>query len=618
MGRGPDGLRAVGRDGRAGILSVSPGARRYTPTMAQLRTIKGVAVTPGLALGPVHVVRAAPERVPTWSVPAQRVERELARLDEAVARTSEQYLRHQKIVASEAGEKDGEIFAVHRMVLQDPGALKEVHGTIRTQRINAEAAVQHLINRLEGTLGGRLDAASASLRSFAADVTDPWRGVLESLLQYDRAQVLSSEQRVVLAAAELTPQVMTYVDRSRLLGVVTESGGRYSHGAVLARAFDVACVTGLPNLLNRLEQGMQVAVDGERGTVQLQPAAEDVAVFEERRRRQRDRRLALARQASLPAVTPDGETFEVHANIESLRDLDTFQADSVDGVGLLRTEFLYMERPQFPSEEEQFRLYRRVVEHMRGRPVVLRTLDIGADKQLPYFKTPVETNPALGWKGLRISLEWQDLLRVQLRAALRAGVGHDLRLLLPMVSSVEEVRATHDIFDRVRDSLVDQGYEVQQHVPVGIMIEVPSTLFVLPELMAEVDFVSVGTNDLVQYLLAVDRDNSWVTKLYEPHHPAVPLALKQVADAARAAGVHCSVCGDVADDAATTLMLLGMGYDAVSVAPNFAPEIKFAVRRTPAADARALAEEVLAQRTASGVSAVLSQMRDRILEEAGR
>jgi phosphoenolpyruvate-protein phosphotransferase len=357
---------------------------------------------------------------------------------------------------------------------------------------------------------------------------------------------------------------------------------------------------------------MIVTLDGGRGTIELRPDEVQISEFHERRTRLDSRRAALAEQARLPARTTDGVPFSVQVNIESLRDFDIFDASHTDGIGLCRTEFLYMERPQFPSEDEQFRMYRRVLEKMAPRPVTLRTLDIGGDKRLPYFQTPEESNPALGWRGLRVSLEWQDLLRVQLRAALRAGVGRDLRLMLPMVASLEEVHATRRIFSGVRSSLLEQGWDVERDVPVGIMIEVPSVLYCLDEFLALVDFVSVGTNDLVQYLLAVDRDNPWVSKLYEPFHPSVVRALASVAAAANRAGKPCSVCGDMADDPATALLLLGMGYNAVSVAPYFLPEIKLAVRRTSIERARELSREVLSQSSVDGVKQVLSDVRHEL------
>jgi phosphoenolpyruvate-protein phosphotransferase len=575
----------------------------------QVRIITGVSVSPGLAIGPVHAAHSARQGVPVWSVPAGELERELERLRAAVASAIDELQRRQRLVALEASAKDAEIFAVHRTILQDPAALRQVELTIKNQRVNAEAGVQALIADLR-TRMGRLEGDS--VRSYAADLSDPWHAVLDALMSVERQRFLAGEEPVILAAAELTPQIVTFVERGRLLGLITESGGRFSHGAVLARAFGVPCVVGLPGLLGRLERGMLATVDGGRGTVQLAPNPEDIEAFLARKGKVDARRAVLAEQAAQPSRTRDDHALGVTVNIESVRDLDTFQASHCDGIGLLRTEFLYLERPQFPSEDEQYRLYRRVLEHMGQLPVTLRTLDIGGDKQLPYFKTPPENNPALGWRGIRISLEWQDLLRVQLRAALRAGVRHPLRILLPMVGGLEDVQRVHEIFDGVRRSLVEQGYEVEQDVPVGMMIEVPSVLFTLSELIRHVDFVSVGTNDLVQYLLAVDRDNARVARLYEPHHPAVVAALRHVAEVARAANKPCAVCGDIAADAATAILLMGLGFDSVSVAPHFVPEIKYAVRRTTLAEARALAEAALAETTAEGVRTVLADFRDAV------
>jgi len=577
--------------------------------MDSKRIINGVAISPGLALGPVHVVRAA-DRVAAWSIAPEEVEREVERLREALRVAGEEMQRRQRLVADQAGERDAQIFAVHRVILQDPAALSEVERTLRSQRINAEGAVQALIHRLEATLG-RLEGNS--VRGYAADLSDPWHAVLETLMQRGRQQVIEGGERLVLAAAELTPKVVTYLERDRVLALIAETGGRFSHAAVLARAFGIPCVAGLPGLMTRLEQGMEVVVDGSRGSVQLRPSSADVERFHHNRSALEARRAQLDLELHRPPVTPDGARLEVQVNIESLRDFDTFEAGVTDGVGLLRTEFLYMERPHFPSEDEQFRLYRSALERMDGLPVTLRTLDIGGDKNLPYFKTPEEPNPALGWRGLRIALEWRDLLTVQLRAALRAGFGHPLRILLPMVTSIEEVRKVREIFVGVRTSLIEQGYEVESDVPVGVMIEVPSALLCVEQILEEVDFVSVGTNDLVQYLLAADRDNPLVSALYDPGHPAVVRALEMVATAAIKAGKPCSLCGDVAHDPAFALLLLGLGYTAVSVAPGFLSEIKYSVRRTTHAAAVDFAARALAARDCDAVHRVLEEVRQGLL-----
>ena len=577
--------------------------------MAQLRIVKGTPVSSGLALGRVHIVRATPKVVPTWSIPGEEIEKEIERLGRAIALTGQELQRRKELVAAQSGPKDAEILSVHRMLLEDPAARKRVEARIRDQRINAEAAVGELIERFKtgfGALGGE------GRHAYAADFSDPWRAVLDALLSRGREQVVAAGEQVVLAAAELTPQVVTFLERERVLAVITETGGRFSHGAVLARSFGIPCVVGLPNLLSRLEQGMRVGVDGDRGTVQLKPGDADVDLFLERLSRRKARESQLSIHAALPCVTPDGHRFGVQVNIETLQDLDTFPIAHTDGVGLLRTEFLYMERSQFPSEEEQYRLYRRVVERMEGRPVTLRTLDIGNDKRLPYFRTPEESNPALGWRGLRISLEWQDLLRVQLRGALRASAHGEMRVLLPMVCSIEEVRDVRRIFDEVRAQLVEQGYEISANVPLGIMVEVPATVLVLPDILPLVDFVSVGTNDLVQYLLAADRDNPLVAKLYDPQHPAVWWSLRRVAESAKQAGKSCSVCGEMAGDYATAVLLMGMGYDAVSVVPHLIPQVKFAVREMPMPEAAELAQGVLRETTSEGIGRILARARERL------
>jgi phosphotransferase system enzyme I (PtsI) len=359
-----------------------------------------------------------------------------------------------------------------------------------------------------------------------------------------------------------------------------------------------------------------ISVDGDHGVVVLRPSQKEIDEFLERRRSLESRRGVFLQECHLPARTPDGATLEVGTNIESLRDFDTFDITQTDGVGLLRTEFLYMERSQFPSEEEQYRLYRLALERLDNRPATIRLLDIGGDKQLPYFQVPHETNPALGWRGIRITLQWRDLMRIQLRALLRASVAGDLRILLPMVTSLDEVYQIHQIFDEVRAELAAQGYQTDPEIPVGSMIEVPSLLLQLDPLAEAVDFLSVGTNDLVQYLLAVDRDNSWVSHLYDPHHPAVLAALERIAVAARKAGKPASVCGDAASDPLMAVLLLGLGYQALSVAPQFVAEIKYAVRRTRLEDARAFATELLGQRSASGVRAVMERMRKKLYDRA--
>lgn len=575
----------------------------------QKGSINGTGISPGLALGPVHIVHAGPSDIPTWTVGRDEVAIEIGRLATALNVAADRLDERHKKVASSTGAKDAEIFVVHRAILQDPSAMRQVEEAISEHRINAEAAVKMLIDRFEQTMG-KLEGNS--VRAYASDVSDPWYFVLDVLLEQDRAEVLQTDGQVILAAAQLTPAVMTFVERGRLAAVVAEKGGRFSHGAVLARAFGIPCLVGASNLLARLEQGMQVAVDADRGFVHLSPSDGQVEEFLARKTSIEGRRDALRQEAASRARTPDGFELMLLVNIESVRDLETFENEHVDGIGLLRTEFLYLERNSFPSEEEQHRLYRRVLEHVEGMPATLRLLDIGGDKPLPYFKTPAETNPALGWRGIRITLQWRDLLRVQLRALLRTSVFGDLRVLIPMVTSLDEIAELHEIFQEVRNELAGQGYPVVENLPVGAMIEVPSALLEIERILEAVDFVSVGTNDLVQYLLAVDRDNPWVSDLYDPLNPAIFRALDQIARAAKRCNKPASVCGDMASDPVLAILLLGLGYDSISVAPQFIPEIKYAVRRTTQAAARAFAEEILSASSSVPVHRAFDRIRNSL------
>lgn len=571
--------------------------------------IQGIIVAPGLGQGPVHVVRARLDSAPIWSLRADETEAEIARLDVAIDQVIEVLGRRQKDVAKVVGERDAGILGVHQMILRDPGARATVDQTIREERLNAEAAVERLISTLEETMG-RLEGDS--IRGYAADVTEPWRAVVKALMQTDQETFAQTKEKVVIAAAELTPEAVTFLSRDRIIAIVTEAGGRFSHGAVLARSIGIPCLVGVPNLLARLEQNMQVLVDGDSGTITLEPNEEMVAAFMERIDQRASRTRILSAQVAEPAVSPDGGKLDALVNLESVRDLDTFDVTHCDGVGLLRTEFLYMERSVFPSEEEQFRLYRRVVDAMKGRPVTIRTLDIGGDKQLPYFKTPKEDNPALGWRGTRVTLEWQDLLRVQLRALMRASAHGPVRLLVPMITSLEEVHSVCEIFDETKQQLTNQGYEVAADIPFGIMIEVPSTLWILDDLLEVVDFISVGTNDLVQYLLAVDRDNVFVSGLYEPLHPAVIRALAEIGKAAERAGKSVCICGEIAGDEAVAVMLAGMGYDSLSVAPNFLPVLKFAIRAFSRSEAADLVQKLLVLPSAKEIKEQLDTVRERL------
>jgi phosphoenolpyruvate-protein phosphotransferase len=459
-------------------------------------------------------------------------------------------------------------------------------------------------------------------------VRDVGRQVLTALLARERSVFTSGGQDFIFAADEFLPSDAGIVDRRHLRGIVTARGGKYSHGAILARSLGIPSVAGVEAVLVKAKSGDIVVVDGDSGTVLVRPKPDELARSQQAvaERQAVERRLDELRSAE--AVTTDGTAVQLYVNVEGVRELEHLAQNLVAGIGLFRTEFAFMERLKFPNEEEQYRMYRAAVTAAGpGRTTTFRTLDIGGDKPLRYFRTPEERNPVLGWRGLRISLDWPDIFFTQVRAVLRAGAGHRVRILFPMVTTLEEVRRAVGTVHQVRQDLADAGEPHAHDAEVGVMVEIPALVEVLPAVLRHVDFLSVGSNDLVQYLLAVDRDNPRVAAMYDPCHPGVLEVLARIAGAAEAAAKPVSICGEIAGDHSFTPLLLGLGYRELSMAPVFLPRVKLMVRtfsldecRTltalarqcaTAADVRRLAREECRRRFARFLDTDAARARER-------
>ncbi len=513
----------------------------------------------------------------------------------------------QGAAAVELGLQDAAIYGAQAAVLRDPHALAEIRRGIREERLAPESAIQALLDRL----GGVFDALEGGdMKSWAADLRDPWMQVLNELGEGEHLAFLAAagDDPVVLVAEELTPSLLACLPRARLAAVLCAQGGRFSHGAVVARSAGVPTVSGIDQLLSKVRAGEPCIVHGDDGRAMIGAEPQERAAAGKMSAERQRVRAALARAARASGRTEDGTPIEILANIESPRDLDLFDLATVDGIGLFRTEFAYMERPAFPSAEEQARLYAAVLERMEGRPVIFRSLDVGADKQLRYLTLPQEANPALGWRGLRLGLVWQDILLLQLQAFLAASARGNGRILLPMVTTVEEVIAVKKLLA----ALPAPG----PRPLLGAMIEVPAAVMGLRDLLRETDFVSVGTNDLTQYLFAVDRDNPWVASLYQPYHPAHLRLLRSIARTCAAAHKPVSVCGELAGQPAGALFLVGAGFRTLSMAATFVPEIKALLRATPMGTLKAASARALRCRTAGEAMAVLDAVvataRDRV------
>ncbi|MFO1050803.1 MAG: phosphoenolpyruvate--protein phosphotransferase [Planctomycetota bacterium] len=560
--------------------------------------LKGVSAANGIAIAPLVHFHGDLDFIPLRTLEPSDVVAEVARLQDAIAQASKRLLSLRKKLAADLSDHDARIYDAQLSILHDQAVAVELSRTIEQNLCNAEVAVQQVVARYEKVFEAMEEAA---MRERSADLRDVARQLLSVLLERERSVQLAEGQDFVFAAEEFLPSDAGVVDRAHLRGIVTARGGKYSHGAILARSLGIPAVVAVEDVLRRIRTGTQVVVDGDSGVVVASPTEEEL---------DRYRRLAAERQEVerrvyevrlLPATTPDGTQVRLLANVESSRDLDALESGIVDGIGLFRTEFAFMERKQFPTEAEQVAMYRRAIVWAKGKVVTFRTLDVGGDKPLSYLHTPAERNPVLGWRGLRICLDWPDLFYTQVRAILRASAGGHARILLPMVTTVEEVKRCRAVVDELKRDLAESGEPFDSAIELGTMVEVPALAAILDKVLPLVDFVSVGTNDLVQYLLAVDRDNPRIAQMYNPSHPGVIRVLADIARAARAAGRPVSICGEIAGDHYFTALLIGLGYRELSMSPVFLPRVKLMARTFDVAECERVAAEVLGAGSATEI-----------------
>jgi phosphoenolpyruvate-protein phosphotransferase (PTS system enzyme I) len=564
--------------------------------------LKGLLVAPGIAVGKAKLVDAGDEVARERRIAAHHAEAALLLFEGARQRAIRSLEKVQGATAQELGLQDAAIFGAQIAVLQDPAALQEIRTSVRDELFAPESAIQVMVEKF-GKLFEALEGGD--IKNWAADLRDPWRAVQRELAQ-DRNEALLDPNGgpLILVADELVPSLLTRVPRERLAGVVCGRGGRFSHGAVVARSFGIPTITGVEQVLSRVQPGEQIVIYAEAGRVLLGVNEDEAAAAQQRAKENAAVRDALVEEAKRPAVMRCGHTVPILINVESPRDLKAIDASLVDGVGLFRTEFAYMERPTFPTVAEQAELYREMLRHFPGKPVVFRTLDIGNDKQLRYFQTPQEANPALGWRGLRLGLHWKDLLLAQIQALIEAGDAGPVRIMLPMVTLLEEIRETRAL---IRATLPPD----QKMPPLGCMIEVPAAAMAMRDIAAEVDFVSVGTNDLVQYLFAVDRDNPWVADLYQPYHPAHLRVLDHIARTCQKTKTPLSVCGEMAGELEGALFLIGAGFSQLSVATPFVPQLKAVLGRFRREELAELARQASSKSTSAEAHGLLKVAAER-------
>jgi multiphosphoryl transfer protein len=563
--------------------------------------LAGIAASPGIAIAPVVHYQSTPVTISQYHV--EDVESEWQRLQAAIHTAHQEIERLFSHASIQIGDAEADIFVAHLMFLEDPVLLDAVRDRIYQQHHNAEAAWQGVVDEV-ATSYRRLE--DAYLQERVDDVVDVGQRVLR-LLAGTTAIALDLSAPAILVAADLTPSDTVGLDPTKVIGICTTLGSATSHSAIIARTLGIPAVLGVDAQVLHLEDGTLMALDGESGKAWVEPEVDIIGALEAKREAWQTALQAARARAHQPAITRDGHQVSVFANIGSIADVQAAVAHGAAGVGLLRTEFLYLGRSNAPTEEEQLEVYQAIAQVLETRPLIIRTLDVGGDKPLPYLRlgTP-EANPFLGWRGIRFCLDQPDLFKTQLRAILRASATHNIKVMLPMIATMQEVRAAKTMINEVQEQLRQADIPFNAEMPVGIMVEVPAAVAIADQLAAEVDFFSIGTNDLSQYLMASDRTNPRVANLADALHPAVLRMIQQTIKAAHTAGIEVGLCGELAADILATPILLGLGLDEWSVNPQSIPAIKQAIAQSTMIASEAIAALVLQQDSAAQVREVVS------------
>ena len=564
--------------------------------------ITGIPASPGIVFGKALVLKEEKIVLDTQKISEDQVEAEVARFyagrDAAVEQLNS---IHQRALKS-LGEEKAAIFEGHLMILEDEELEEEIIDYLRSNKVNASVAASKIIDQQVEML---FEIDDEYLKERAGDIRDIGNRLIKNILGMHIVDLGDITEESILVAYDLTPSETAQLNLEKVLGFITDIGGRTSHTSIMARSLELPAIVGTNDVTARVNTGDYLILDAVNNRVYVNPTQAEIDELKTLEAKLAEEKAELAKLKDLPAVTLDGHKVDVVANIGTIRDCEGAHRNGAEGVGLYRTEFLFMDRDQLPSEEEQFIAYKEVVEAMEGRLVVLRTMDIGGDKELPYLNLPKEMNPFLGWRAVRIALDRREILHAQLRAVLRASAFGKLAVMFPMIISVEEIRELKSVLETLKAELRAEGKAFDENIQVGVMVETPSAAVNAKFLAKEVDFFSIGTNDLTQYTLAVDRGNELISHLYNPMSPSVLGLIKQVIDASHAEGKWTGMCGELAGDERATLLLLGMGLDEFSMSAISVPRIKKLIRHVNYQEVKALADEALQKPTAAEIEQLI-------------
>ncbi len=560
--------------------------------MAERLIRDGTPACPGIVIGPAHRVVWERTHVPHETIPKDRVDAEIERFREAREATRRRIREIQEETGQRLGRVEAQIFDPQLMMIDDADLIDDVEAYIAENRLSAARALQ--LRMLEFQAAWR-ETGHPMVMDRVNDLVDVEARMVRHLLGIDDMEdVLDGiTDSVILVGPELTPSITVQLDPERVLGIATDAGTRTSHSAILARSLGIPAVVGLGDLSRSVEDGTALILDGRAGRVIANPTEHERQVYEQRGERSREWEEQLMQSAHLKPVTPDHQDVVLRANIDLPGEAEKAREHGAQGVGLFRTEFLVVGRQSMPEEESQYEAYRQVAEAFPHQAVVIRTFDLGGDKFPLFLNMPAEENPYLGWRAIRVCLDRPELFRTHLRAMLRATVHGDIRIMMPLVNDLGELKAARQILEEEEDRLHEEGIPFNPGYKVGVMIETPAAALVAKELAPYADFFSIGSNDLTQYTLAVDRNNARLASRFTPFHPAVIELMRRTAEAGREAGLEVSVCGELAANPLGVYLLLGLGISVLSVAPSALPEIKTVIRSVPAADARSRVDAVL-------------------------
>ena len=564
--------------------------------------ITGIPASPGIVFGKALVLKEEKIVLDTQKISEDQVEAEVARFYAGREAAVEQLNSiHQRALKS-LGEEKAAIFEGHLMILEDEELEEEIIDYLRSNKVNASVAASKIIDQQVEMLS---EIDDEYLKERAGDIRDIGNRLIKNILGMHIVDLGDITEESILVAYDLTPSETAQLNLEKVLGFITDIGGRTSHTSIMARSLELPAIVGTNDVTTRVNTGDYLILDAVNNRVYVNPTQAEIDELKTLEAKLAEEKAELAKLKDLPAVTLDGHKVDVVANIGTIRDCEGAHRNGAEGVGLYRTEFLFMDRDQLPSEEEQFIAYKEVVEAMEGRLVVLRTMDIGGDKELPYLNLPKEMNPFLGWRAVRIALDRREILHAQLRAVLRASAFGKLAVMFPMIISVEEIRELKSVLETLKAALRAEGKAFDENIQVGVMVETPSAAVNAKFLAKEVDFFSIGTNDLTQYTLAVDRGNELISHLYNPMSPSVLGLIKQVIDASHAEGKWTGMCGELAGDERATLLLLGMGLDEFSMSAISVPRIKKLIRHVNYQEVKALADEALQKPTAAEIEQLI-------------